>query len=500
VGGGIGVALAYGLISLLRTLFAALEQPSGRIIRQVGNTGLATAFPRLDEIGIDSSALLFTLLLVLVTGVTFGLVPALRQSCRDSVPGLREDGGGGGLTLHRRNASRHALVVVEVALAMVLLAGGGLLIHSFVRLLTIDSGYDSRNVLTFQIQRPAGRSSISELTQFAEDLVSRLSTAPGVRAAAYAAQLPMVMTQIQFGFSLTPDEQLPERDGPGPATAQFPDARVVSRGYFESLGVRLTAGRGLRDTDTKDASQVIVINREFARLRFPGEDPIGRLVHGPGPRPWEIVGIVDDVRQKGADQPPEPQVFMDYRQWPLAGFAPPLYFMVRASGDPRVLLPTVRTMLQLHDAEARLENVATMDELIASSLARPRTYAVLLGIFAGLAVALAAIGIYGVMAYAVAQSTREIGIRVALGAARGQVLALVLRQGVVLALVGIACGLAGAFALTRYLQGMLFGVSPLDALTFVAVAGLFAAIGLLASYVPAQRATRVDPLIALRYE
>jgi putative ABC transport system permease protein len=310
----------------------------------------------------------------------------------------------------------------------------------------------------------------------------------------------MVMTQIQFGFRVTPDEPLAERSGPGPATAQFPDARVVSRGYFESLGVRQIAGRSLRETDTRDAPQVIVINRELARQRFPGENPIGRHVFGPGPRPWEIVGIVDDVRQKGADQAPEPQVFMDYRQWPLVGVAPQLYFMVRATGEARLLLPTVRAALQQRDAEARLENVATMDELIASSLARPRTYAVLLGIFAVLAVALAAIGIYGVMAYTVAQSTREIGIRVALGAARGQVLALVLRQGIVLALVGIACGIAGALGLTRYLQGMLFGVSPLDAMTFVAVAGFFAAIGVVASYVPARRAMRVDPLVALRSE
>lgn len=417
IGGAAGLLIALGALHLLRTLFASLAQPSGGIVRQIGieiSSGAAGTFPRMEEIGLDTTALVF---------------------------------------------------------------------------------------LTFQVRRPPSRSTATELVALSEDLVSALSTAPGVQAAAYAAELPMLQLRMGFGFKTTPGEQLPEREpGPGGATAYYPDVRVVSRDYFGALGIRLIAGRGFRDSDSALAAPVLVVNRELARLRFGGQNPIGAQLYGPGARPWEIVGIVDDVRQQAADRPAEPQVFMEYRQWPVPAFQLSQYYVVRATGDPRALLPAVRGALRSREPEATIEHVATMDELTSVSLARPRVYAVLLGLFAGIAVTLAAIGIYGVMAYTVSQSTREIGIRVALGAERGQVLRLIIGQGMVLTAVGIAIGLAGALAMTRYLQGMLFGVTPLDAPTFVAVAVLFALVAALASYVPARRATAVDPLVALRCE
>jgi putative ABC transport system permease protein len=405
------------------------------------------------------------------------------------------------LRLTRRNAPRALLVVAEIAMAMVLLIGGGLMIHSFAKLVNADSGYESSNVLTFQVRRPASRSSTTELVSVSELLPQDLSSAPGVRAAAYAAHLPLLMLKVNMGFRTSAAERIPEpADGPAPATPFFPDIRVVSHGYFATLGIPLTAGRGFRESDGADAPRVVVVNDAFASARFPGQNPIGRLLFGPGERPWEIVGLAGDVRQQGADRPPEPQIFIEYRQWPLPGIQNPLYYVVRTEGEPRRMLPAIRSLVTRRDSEATLENTATLDELVASAMARPRLYAVVLGIFAGVAAVLAAVGIYGVVAFSVAQSTREIGIRVALGAGRREVLALVLRHGLVLAAAGSAIGVAGAVAATRLLQGMLFGLAPLDAPTYVAVLGFFAGVALLASYLPARRALRVDPLVALRHD
>jgi predicted permease len=503
IGGAVGVAIAFGTLQLLRTLFANFLLPPGRIVRQIGVEFAPTGFPRLEEIGLDATAFAYAGGLCVVAGLLFGLTPAMRQSGHDMLHGLRESAGTvGGLRLVKRNLSRHLLIVGEIAVAMVLLVGGGLMVRSFVRLLTAETGFDARNVLTFQVRRPAARSTHPDLVALSEDLVTALSAAPGVRAAAYAAQLPTLQLGIRFNFRNSPQDKVSGRgSGPAaPATAVEPDVRVVSRDYFDALGVRLVAGRGFSEFDGPGAPPVLVINRQMARLRFADRSPIGVQLYGPGPRPWEIVGIVDDVRQQGVDRAPEPQVFMAYRQWPATGLAVPLYYAVRTAGDPYAVLPAARAALRARDGEATLENIAAMEELIAASLARPRTYAALFGLFALAAVALATIGIYGVLAYNVAQSTREIGIRIALGAERSDVLRLVIRQGMALAVAGIAIGLAGAAAVTRFLQGMLFGVTPLDAATFIAVAALFAAVAAVASAVPAHRAARVDPMVALRCE
>jgi predicted permease len=503
IGGAVGIAVAVGTLQFLRALFANLALPPGQIVRQIGVEFAPTGFPRLEEIRLNASGVAYAAGLCVIAGLIFGLAPALRQCAGDMPPGLRDSAGStGGLRLVRRNLSRHLLIVVEIAITMVLLVAGGLMVRSFVRLATVETGFDARNVLTFQVRRPAARSSLPESIALSEELVTALSAAPGVRAAAYAAQLPTLQLGIRFNFRTNPEEAVPQRGaGPAaPATALEPDVRVVSRDYFDALGIRFVTGRGFTEFDGPGASPVLVINREMARLRFPDRSPLGVQLYGPGPRPWEIVGIVDDVRQQGADRAPEPQVFMAYRQWPLVGLPLPLYYAVRTDRDPYAVLPAARAAVFARDGEARLENIVAMEELMAASLARPRTYALLLGLFAVAAVALAAIGIYGVLAYNVAQSTREIGIRIAVGAEQRQVLGLVFRSGMVLTVVGVAIGLAGALGVTRFLQGMLFGVTPLDVPTFAAVAILFAAVAALASLIPARRATQVDPLVALRCE
>ena len=346
------------------------------------------------------------------------------------------------------------------------------------------------------------------MAQLADDIVARLERVRGVRVAGYARQLPTVqMRQITL-LRTTPD--MPARmPAPPPFDGrqlpETPDTRVVSRGYLTVMGIRVVAGRGFGDNDRAGQPQAMLINRTMARSGFLGENPIGKQIYGAGRMPWEVVGIVDDVRQFGLDRDPDPQVFVDFRQEPPppnanrgAGPPPVLYFAVRAIGDPFAAVPAIRDIVSHVEPMAVVENVATMDQIVSNSLSRPRLYAVLLGVFAGIAVALAAIGIYGVMAYSVAQRTREIGIRMALGAQRAQVIRLVLRQGIALTAIGTVVGLCTAAAVTRYLRTMLFGLTPLDQSTFTAVALLFSAVAIVASYVPARHATRVDPLVALR--
>jgi putative ABC transport system permease protein len=264
------------------------------------------------------------------------------------------------------------------------------------------------------------------------------------------------------------------------------------------MGMRVIAGRGFGENDRAGQPHVMLINRTLERSGYLGDHPIGTRVYAAGGLPWEVVGIVDDVHQYGLDREPDPQIFIDVRQLPSGNPYP--YYAVRADGDPTALTSRIRSVVRELDSQAIVDNVAPMRQLVSNSIARPRLYAVLLGIFAGVAAALAAIGTYGVLAYSVTRRTREIGIRVALGAQRGEVLSLVLRQSAVLTIIGLGLGLAGAAAVTRYLEGLLFGLTPLDPVTFGAVTVLFAAIATVASYVPARRAATVDPLIALRCE
>ena len=290
---------------------------------------------------------------------------------------------------------------------------------------------------------------------------------------------------------------------------ESPDTRVVSHDFLKVMGVRLIAGRMFNEQDVAGRPQVMLINQTLAKSGFLGENPIGRQVYAQGRAPWAIVGIVSDVRQFDLDQDPDPQIFIDYRQEPpppipgpaLALGPPPApYFAIRTGDAPLAIAARMRSIVRELEPQATLDNIASMEQLVSNSFARPRLYAVLLGIFASVAVALTAIGIYGVMAYSVAQRIREIGIRMALGAQRRDVMGLVLGQSVVLTALGIAAGIGGALGVTRYLRQMLFGLTPLDPATFVAVAVTFGVIATLAAFVPARRATTVDPLVALRCE
>jgi putative ABC transport system permease protein len=340
-------------------------------------------------------------------------------------------------------------------------------------------------------------------TTFTEDLVARLRTMPGVRAAGYAQSLPMIRYNGVVALRTASEATNVVPPPPAPFGArgrpEFPNVRRVSRDFLTVMGVRLVAGRGFTERDDASQPRVMLINQALARSGLLGPNPIGLRVYASGAEPWEIVGIVDDVRQLGLELEADPQVFFDTRQSPTAAGAE--YFAVRTdAADPASIASSVRAAVRELDPRATVDHVATMEEIVSSSISRRRLYAVLLGVFAGVAVLLAAIGIYGVMAYAVTQRTREIGIRIALGAARADVLGLMLRQSLTLTVVGITLGLGGAAALTRSLEGALFGLTPHDPTTFVAVAVLFGAIATVAAFVPARRATKVDPLIALRTE
>jgi putative ABC transport system permease protein len=335
-------------------------------------------------------------------------------------------------------------------------------------------------------------------------VIEQLQGRPDVQAIGSAEALPMTRASMRFvQLGVTPPQGRPQRlPVPGSLPPEMPDTRLVSRDFLKAMGIPVISGRGFDDDDRAGAPQVVLINRTLARSGLFGANPVGTRVYAQGPQPWEIVGIVDDVRQIGMTERVDPQIFIDDRQVPLdepiTGVG--LYVAIRTDADPDTLMPTIRPLVSQLDSRAIVENIAPMRDLVANSIRRPRLYTVLLGALAGIAVALAAIGIFGVMAYAVTQRTREIAVRMALGANRRQVLAHVLGQSVVATVVGILLGLAGGAALTRYLDQLLFGLSALDPATFAAVALLFFAIALVAAFVPARRATRIEPATSLRLD
>ena len=470
IGGLVGTGLALGGIALLHTLATTLPRR---------DLGPGVSLPRLGDIQVDARVLLFTFVVALLTGLLCGLLPAWRHARSREADRLRE-----------RAASprmRGALVVAEIAMAMVLLVGGALLIRSFMNLAGQDLGYDAARVLTFQAMPqqstgPAAR-------DFAERLVERLESLPGVSAAGYANNLPLVQQSFGRDVSPQPYDRVPPRP-------PYPGLHAVSPRMIHALGLRVVEGRGFSDGEA--GRREALVTRAFARSGFFDGPALGRRIYSRYGS-WEVVGILDDFRQFRLDQRSGSEFYIvDFVPAPpgLGG----TYFALRTNGDPVALVSSVRGIVRELDAAATMNNVATMDQIVSNAMSRPRLYAVLLGVFAGVAMILAAIGIYGVLSSLVAHRTREIGIRMALGAQRAHVVALVLRHTTMLTVIGVAGGVAGAAALSRYLEGLLFGLMPLDVATFAGVVVLFVAVATIASYVPARRATRVDPVVALRTE
>ena len=501
-GGALGTVLAAGALMVFKALFAGAVTLS--TLRQVGGVSSgAVRPPRLDQIALDGSVLIFTALVCLAAGVLFGLAPALREGTRVSVDALRQAAGTShaGFRLFRQGATRSVLVVVQIALAIVLLMGGGLLVHSFVRLAVTDVGYDPAEALTFQVRLPAGRyNSTASVTEFADKLVAELRLVSGVRAAGYAMSLPMVPMVTGTSMRLSPGEQLPP-PVPGAASIYHPSVQLVSATFPQALGMRVVAGRAFADDAGGRSRRGVLLNEALARGRFSNGSAVGRQVYF-GEQPVEVLGVVANVRQQGPDVPPEPQVIASIFEWglPQMGFSPNLHYVVRGPATNEGLVSAVRRSVQRLDNQAFLDNVATMEQLMAGALARPRIYALLFGTFAFVASVLAAVGIYGVMAHLVSQNTREIGVRMAMGAARSDVLRLILGRAGLLTALGSAFGIAGAVGVTRYLASLVFGVAALDLLTFAAAVALFASIAMIAAWVPARRATRVNPTAALQCE
>jgi len=445
--------------------------------------------PRIDEVRIDGRVLGFTLVTSLLTGILFGLAPAL-QLPRLSIHEVVKDGGRGSTGTGRRWL-RHFLVVSEVAVALVLLIGAGLLINSFWRLQQVDRGFDARNVLTLNLTL-SRYSTPEQQVAFLRQALERVAQAPGAGAVGLTSTLPL---QGGPATEFVIEGRPPLAVGDDPSA----DIRIVDPNYFQAMGIPLRAGRPFSETDSTGAPKVMVINENMARRFWPDEDPIGKRVTmkdwGP-PLTGEVVGVVGDVRSGSLDSEMRPMIYWAYPQFPIIFNS----IVVRTEGNPLNIIGAVKSQIWSVDPKQPVASVATMEQVLASSVAPRRFNMVLIGVFAAVALALAAVGIYGVISYTVSQRTHEIGIRVALGAQGSDVLKIVVGQGMTLALLGVALGLAAAGALTRLMSSLLFGVSATDAPTFVVIAILLTAVAFVACALPARRATKVDPMVALRCE
>ena len=449
--------------------------------------------PRVEEVTVSVPVLVFALLLSLASALIFGLMPALQASSVRPGQALGEGGQRTGRSRAARR-SRGALVVVELALALMLLSGAGLLTHSLIKLQWTDPGFDTSRVVSMSIELPSNYDSVDKRRAFFSRVMEQIGALPGVDTVSMTSALPIGAGGFYLGRSF-----LAEGWAEPPASTEVEGQwNAVSPGYFSTMKHPLLRGRDFAWSDDNSSTPVMIINAEFAKRMFGTENPIGKRVQS-----WreekllrEVVGVVDDVRYFGAEDDVRPLVFVPYAQDAWYG----MRVVARTEGDPRGIIAATRGIVSSLDRDIAVANIRTMDEAMSASLAGPRFTTWLLSAFAGMALLLVAIGLYGVLSYSIAQRTHEIGIRMALGAQAGNVIRIVVREAAVLLVIGIAIGTVGALALSKVIASLLYEVSATDPLTFVTVVIVLAAVGAMAAYVPTMRATRVDPLLALRSE
>jgi putative ABC transport system permease protein len=476
IGGTLGLAIAFGGLLLLRSF-------------------IPENISQAREITLDLKVLGFTLLVSILTGLIFGLAPAI-QAVRMNQSETLKEGGRDSVTGRSGKRLRGLLVTAEVAVSLVLLIAAGLLINSFLRLRNTDPGFRVDHLLTMKVELPYPKyEQAQRRNEFFNNVVQRVQSIAGVRSAAVTVNLPL----YRQGNSIS--IQIAGRSEPPPGQEPIIVTRMISPGYFETMGIPLVSGRQLTDHDTEKSPNVVVISETMARRYWPGEDAIGKRIAAgrvTSDADWiQVIGVVKDVHQFELSADPKPQMYLSYRQ---AEFFWPEDLVVRTDVDPASLAATVRNAVWEIDKEQPVSNIRTMEDILADSIARQRFSMLLLGVFAGVALLLAAVGIYGVMSYSVAQRTHEIGIRMALGAQTSAVLKLAVGYGLKLVVAGVVIGLVAAFVLTRLMSTLLFGITATDPATFALISLLLIAVAAIASYIPARRATKVDPLIALRYE
>jgi putative ABC transport system permease protein len=449
----------------------------------------------LQGVGLNLTVLAWTLGVSLLTGIIFGLAPALHVSRLNLNDSLKDGGKSESAQAGGSRRLRNALVVSEIALAVVLLASAGLLIRSFIRLQQVDRGFETDNLLTMIVRVPNSRyREDAQFVNFFSQALERTRHLPTVRSAGMVNFLP-----LYGGLGSATGFKIVGRPEPPPGQGPSTDVRVADAGYFQTMGIPLLRGRNFSDSEQRETKHVILINEALARKHFPDEDPIGRRLDVEmfdTPQPAEIIGVVGNVRYDSLIDESPPAVYFPHPDLTYAFMT----LVIRTDGDPTAIAPAVQREIRALDPNQPISDVRTMNQVMADWVSRSRFNTLLLGLFAGLATLLSAVGIFGVMNYSVALRTREIGLRLAVGAQPRQVLLLVLRQGLVLTVVGIVLGLAAAFALTRLLSGLLFGVGAVDVTTFTTISLLLVLVSLLACYLPARRAMRIDPLRALRYE
>jgi putative ABC transport system permease protein len=474
LGGALGLALAGWSIAALRN-------------------ALPDVIPRLKDMGINIVVLVFTLAASVLTGVIFGIFPALRIA-RAGIGDALKKGTGKGTSAGSQGA-RSFLLMGEVALAVILLAGAGLLIHSFSNLTSVNPGFRAANLLTMRLTLPQSKyADPVKRADFTRSVLRRVEALPGVRSASTINILPMRVYFLNLPASVRPYhvEGQPSVRPTEEPTAEY---RVVSRGFLTAMGVPLIRGRDFTDHDNNTARNVASVNETFARRCCSGEDMLGKRVRIAG-RLREIVGVIPDIRLQGLDTPVRPAVYVPNDQEPTSS----LSLLVRTASDPAALSGSVRRAVLAEDAEQPVSDVRPMEQVVSDSFLLRRLSMSLLVVFATLALLLAAVGIYGLIAYSVSRRTQEIGLRLALGAERNQILRLVAGRALLVCLAGVAIGIPAAAALTRLMRGLLFGVTGFDPVVFVCVPLLLLVIAAAASYIPARKAIRVDPAVALRHE